>query len=326
VNESLEVLHIDGADAGKRIDVFVAAHRQVSRARAQKLLEHATLNGAPVKASHTLRPGDELALPELQPITDADGSELADIGRKLPSHLQPRIVHEDAHLVVIEKPRGIAVHPGAGERLPTVVDVLQAGGRTLSGVGPNERAGIVHRLDKETSGLMVVCKTDAAHWKLAEEFAERRISKKYAALVCGVPVPRGRIEAPIVRHPVNRKKMTIDPAGRPSITEFRVIRSWPKFALLEIDLLTGRTHQIRVHLTHLHHPVVVDAVYGGGLCRALQTAPGDAARIAIEALSGQALHATRLAFVHPITQEPVEFESPLPDDMRRIIEALEQGT
>lgn len=241
----------------------------------------------------------------------------------MPPGLQPRIIYEDEHLVVIEKPRGLAVHPGAGERLPTVVDVLQAGGRALSGVGPDERAGIVHRLDKETSGVMVVCKTDAAHWKLAEDFAARRITKKYAALVCGVPVLRGRVEAPIVRHPVNRKKMTIDSTGRPAITEFQVVRSWPKFALLDIVLLTGRTHQIRVHLTHLHHPVVGDDVYGGGRSRALQTAPNESARAAIEALSGQALHATHLAFAHPITQAPIEFESPLPMDMLRIIEALD---
>jgi 23S rRNA pseudouridine1911/1915/1917 synthase len=268
-----------------------------------------------------LRAGDTLRL-------DVSSAELepsaASIDRtELPSHLRPRVLFEDDSLVVIEKPRGIPVHPGAGEKLPTVVDVLQAEARTLSGVGPEERAGVVHRLDKETSGVMVLCKTDAAHWKLAADFAERRISKKYAALVCGVPVPRGRIEAPIARHPVNRKKMTIDASGRPSVTEFTVVRSWPKFALLEIALLTGRTHQIRVHLTHLQHPVVGDAVYGGGMSRALQTAPTDEARAAIEALTGQALHATRLAFAHPVTGDPVEFQSPLPPDMQRVIAALD---
>jgi len=180
-------------------------------------------------------------------------------------------------------------HPGAGERAATVVDLLQAAGYTLSTVGPPERAGIVHRLDKDTSGLMVVCKTDAAHWKLAADFAERRVTKAYQAVVCGVPPARGRVEAPISRHPVHRKRMAVNATGRPSVTEYQVLRGWTKFALLKIDLLTGRTHQIRVHLAYVGYPVVGDAVYGG-LQRALASAPGDAAREAIESLSGQALH------------------------------------
>lgn len=310
-------LSVGENEAGQRLDVFVAARLAVSRGRAQKLLQDAMCNGALVKPSHVLKADDQITIAQ---------SEAPDLKPAIRNPIipLPPILFEDEHLLVLNKPRGLSVHAGAGGPQATLVDALRSHGRVLSGVGPPERAGIVHRLDKDTSGVMAVCKTDAAHWKLAADFAERRVRKNYAALVCGVPPPRGRIEAPIARHPANRKKMAVDGSGRGAVTEYEVEKSWPKFALLDVSLLTGRTHQIRVHLSHAHYPVVADRVYGG-LQRALSSAPNEQARAAIESLGGQALHAARLAFSHPITGEALQFESPLPDDMQRVVEALNEG-
>ena len=316
-----EEITIDADHEGKRLDQFVAAHFAVSRARAQKLIEGATVNGVAAKASHTLKPGDSVALAAVEFSTpsmyDAVDAE------KLQAWALPRILFEDEYLMVLVKPRGLAVHPGAGERQATLVDILRHSGRPLSSVGPAERSGIVHRLDKETSGVMMVCKTDEAHWKLAEDFQARRVRKTYPALVSGVPPERGRIEVPIARHHVNRKKMVVSPGGRPSITEYTRIKNWQKYSLLEIDLLTGRTHQIRVHLAYVHYPVVGDEVYGG-LRRAIESARTPELRAAIEAMSGQALHATRLQFTHPTSGELLDFTSEMPADMGRIIDRLNE--
>lgn len=318
MNEERFEVSIKPGEAGQRLDAFVAARLQVSRARAQKLIGTATVNGTAMKAAYALRAGDAIIvdippLPEPAPVVLPDTVPM------------PPILFEDEHLIVLDKPRGLTVHPGAGEPRSTLVDVLRASDRQLSTVGPEERHGIVHRLDKETSGVMAVCKTDAAHWKLAADFAERRVRKNYLAVVCGVPPTRGLIEAPIARHSVNRKKMTIDHSGRPSATEYSVVRHWLKFALLDINLLTGRTHQIRVHLAYLQYPVAGDAVYGGGLKRALQNAPNNEVRAAIEALSGQALHSARLSFEHPINGERLFFDVPPPPDMQRLIDALDNA-
>jgi 23S rRNA pseudouridine1911/1915/1917 synthase len=308
---------VEEFEAGQRLDVFVAARLYVSRGRAQKLLENATVNDKPAKSSQSLRSGDRVLVSEAEPQTHQPAVSTE-------NSLLPPILYEDEHLLVLNKPRGLTVHAGAGEPQVTLVDVLLAHGRNLSQVGPPERAGIVHRLDKDTSGIMMVCKTDVAHWKLAKNFEERRVRKDYTALVCGVPPERGRIEAPIFRHPTNRKKMAVVSTGRRAVTEYSVEQKWPKFALLNVDLLTGRTHQIRVHLSYVHHPVAGDELYGG-LHRALSSAPNDEVRAAIETLSGQALHAARLGFAHPITAEPLNFEAPLPDDMQRVLNALNEA-
>jgi 23S rRNA pseudouridine1911/1915/1917 synthase len=313
-------LKVTAVEAGQRLDVFLAARLAVSRSRAQKLLETATVNGAAAKAKHVLKAGDEIAVGDSPPEWDTSRMTFA---ASLPDVALPPILYEDDYLIVLDKPRGLIVHPGAGEPQSTLVDVLRAHERVLSSVGPPERAGIVHRLDKETSGVMLVCKTDEAHWKVATDFAERSVTKTYTALVCGVPPSRGRIEAPIARHPTQRKKMAVVASGRAAITEYSVERSWPRFALLQIHLLTGRTHQIRVHLSYVGHPVAGDGVYGG-LKRPLQTAPDEAVRAAIGDLPGQALHAARLAFTHPITGEKLAFEAALPQDMRHIINALDR--
>jgi len=288
----------------------------VSRVRARGLVETTLVNGKSAKASYTMRAGDAVVI-EIPPAVEPPPVAL-------PVFVPlPPILFEDEHLIVLNKPRSLTVHAGAGEPQTTLVDVLRTNDRQLSTVGPHERNGIVHRLDKETSGVMVVCKSDAAHWKLAADFAERRVRKNYLAVVCGVPPKRGLIEAPITRHAVNRKKMTIDQGGKPSATEYSIIRSWEKFALLDVNLLTGRTHQIRVHLAYLQYPVAGDAVYGGGLNRALQNAPNAEVRAAVEQLSGQALHSARLSFEHPVTGVRLFFDVPPPGDMQGLIEALD---
>jgi 23S rRNA pseudouridine1911/1915/1917 synthase len=314
------VLVAGEADAGLRVDSFLARELGVSRERAKKLLADATLFNAPVKSSYALKAGDEIKLTlaeENEPQTTASALDAKSVQL-------PPVLFEDEHLIVINKPRGLVVHEGAGETGSTLVETLRAHGKQLSSVGPSERAGIVHRLDKDTSGVLVVCKTDEAHWKLAQDFADRKITKEYSALVCGVPKARGRIEAPIERHPVHRKKMAVVASGRPATTEYSVEKNWQKFALLKVNILTGRTHQIRVHLQYINHPVVGDAVYGG-LKRALENAPNDAVREAIEKLNGQALHAAHLAFAHPLTGEAMSIHAPLPEDMINVIQLLDQN-
>ena len=316
---SPRVLIAADSDAGARLDVFVARELQVSRERAKKLLDGATINGVAAKSSHVLKAGDEVCLNIEHRTSNVQRST------QLVPHHSPLVpvLFEDESIIVVNKPRGLVVHEGAGEEGSTLVEILRAQGKELSTVGPFERAGIVHRLDKDTSGVLVVCKTDAAHWKLTEDFAERRVNKEYAALVCGVPRAAGRIEAPIARHPVYRKRMAVAANGRPATTEYSVEKSWAKFAFLKVKILTGRTHQIRVHFQYLNHPVVGDAVYGG-LKRALENAPDVMAKTAIENLNGQALHAARLEFTHPISGEAIFFEAPVPGEMQRVINALSQ--
>lgn len=316
-DQNLEALE---DEAGERLDVFLARRLHVSRGRAQKLLQEVTLNGSPAKASHLLRCGDIVVLPPHDEPIEPVQRDFSATEEELPP-----ILWEDEHLLVINKPRGLTVHPGAGSEEATLVDILRAHGTLLSGVGAPERAGIVHRLDKDTSGVMIVCKTDEAHWQLIKDFESRRVKKTYSAIVCGVPAARGRIEAPIGRHATNRQKMAIMAQGRPATTEYSISRAWPQFALLDVHPVTGRTHQIRVHLAHLHHPIVGDERYGGSK-RALQAAPTPGVRLAIEALGGQALHAARLELKHPVSGEPLSFAAFLPPVIQQLIAALDEAT
>ncbi len=302
-----------------RVDAFLSSRLEVSRARAREISKSATLNGAGVKASTTIKEGDELSF---DPDKVRDKAEKAatkfteqQLARPLP------FLYQDDDILVINKPRDLSVHPGAGEVQVTLVDLLRARQIPLSDIGPQHRGGIVHRLDKDTSGVMLIAKTNAAHEKLAAAFGEREIDKKYWALCCGVPPTRGRIEAPIARSPSNRKKMSVRPEGRASVTEYTVEQKWNKFAQLSVDLLTGRTHQIRVHLAYISHAVAGDPLYGG-LHRALDCAPNEAAREAIEALGAQALHARSIAFAHPTRGEMMRFEAPIPPEMEAIVAAL----
>jgi len=317
-----QVFHVDAESVGVRVDAYLSQTLHVSRSRAQKILETALLNGLPAKPKVLLRLGDSI---EVQPFEREENPFPAASLDELKSAPDVPIVYEDADLLVINKPRGLTVHAGAGETGATLVDVLRAMGKPLSSVGPPERAGIVHRLDKDTSGLMMVALTDAAHWKLAADFEARRVHKRYLALLNGVPSPRGRIEAAITRSNSNRTKMTVAPGGRLAITEYEIEKAWPKFALVSINLLTGRTHQIRVHFNYLTHPIVGDAVYGG-LHRALTCAPSERAKNAIEALDGQALHSQTLHFEHPISGEPMSFEAAPPPVFADVLDALEEAS
>ncbi len=310
-------IEIEAGARGVRLDKFVAEHFRISRAAAHRRLEGATLDGAEVKASHTLRGGEALEVGEAPEVPEAPPQVLAaDVSL-------PPILFEDEHLLVIDKPRGLVVHAGAGETGATLVEVLRAHGKALSSSGPEDRAGIVHRLDKDTTGTMVIAKTNEAHEFLAKAFEERRVGKVYLALCCGVPRTPGRIEAPIARHPSNRLKMAVAPHGRGATTLYRVVKSWPKLALCEVDLLTGRTHQIRVHFQFMGNAIVGDEMYGGQK-RALETAASPEIRHALQNLEGQALHAWKLEFEHPVSGETMKFQAPLHQDFQDVLDALEE--
>ena len=234
---------------------------------------------------------------------------------------------EDAHLIVIDKPAGLVVHPAPGNPDGTLVNALIAHcGESLLGIGGVRRPGIVHRLDKDTSGLIVAAKTEAAHRALSADFAARRIARAYAAIVWGVPLPTaGEIAGNIGRSVTNRKKMAVVAAsrGKPALTRYRTERAFgEQAALIECRLSTGRTHQIRVHLAHQGHPLIGDPVYGSRSGRAATRLGPEGAAIA--AFARQALHARHLGFAHPATGESLAFDSPLPDDMAGLLISLER--
>jgi 23S rRNA pseudouridine1911/1915/1917 synthase len=305
---------VDAGGAGERLDRWLAARLpDQSRARLKALIDsgQALLDGKAVKASHRLRPGERIALaiPEPAPALPQ------------PEDIPLRVVYEDAQLVVVDKPAGLVVHPGAGRASGTLVNALLHRVRGLSGVGGVLRPGIVHRLDRGTSGLMVVAKDDETHRALARQFARREVEKEYLALVLGVPTPlQGEVTAPIGRDPVHRKRMSVRaPRGRPARTGYRVVETFDGAALLRVRLHTGRTHQIRVHLASLGHPVAGDAVYGAGRRPGARRA---ASREALGSLERPALHAARLAFEHPARRERLAFESPLPEDLADVVRRL----
>jgi len=230
------------------------------------------------------------------------------------------VVFEDRHLLVLDKPAGLVVHPGAGRASGTLVNALLHHVKDLSGVGGVLRPGIVHRLDRGTSGLLVVAKDDATHRALAAQFAARGVEKEYLALVLGIPSPRqGVIEEPIGRHPVQRRRMAVRAGGRAARSSYRVVESFDGAALVRVAIHTGRTHQIRVHLSSIGHPVASDDTYGG-----TRTPSGRRAstRQALASLRRPALHAARLAFDHPRDGRRLSFESPLPPDIEGVLAVL----
>ena len=296
------------ADTTERLDRFLADQLGLSRTQAARLVANqlVSVEGKPARASRILSRGESILvrLPHDEP----------------PRTLQPRaipltVVFEDEHLAVIDKPAGLVVHPAPGHWDDTLVNALVARGTTLAS-GAQGRPGIVHRLDRNTSGLMVVAKTDLAHRRLGAAIAARRVRRTYAALAWGhldsSPLP---IDAPVARHPQDRKRMMVVATGRPARTDAFVVARFGVVDLLRLELHTGRTHQIRVHLEHVGHPVVGDPVYGGGGSRRISGIQRREADQIERATPRQALHAAALAFRHPVSGAPVEFASEWPSDL-----------
>jgi 23S rRNA pseudouridine1911/1915/1917 synthase len=301
-----------------RLDSWLARELPgLSRARIQSLIAagEVRLQGKTTRASARLRPGQAVSVFVPEPVP----------ARPLPEDIPLDIVHEDRHLLVLSKPAGLAVHPGAGRPGGTLVNALLRHVRDLSGVGGVLRPGIVHRLDRGTSGLLVVAKDDETHRALAQQFAGRTVEKEYLALVLGVPARReGTIDAPVGRDPVHRKRMSArSPRGREARSSYAVQEAFDGAALLRVRIHTGRTHQIRVHLASLGHPVAGDATYGGTRPPPSRQA---ASRAALASLERPALHAARLAFTHPGTGQRVIFESPLPSDLQAVVDRLRAGS
>ncbi|NED93834.1 RluA family pseudouridine synthase [Phytoactinopolyspora alkaliphila] len=295
----------DGLE-GERLDSALARLFGFSRSKAADLVEdgRVLVDGVAESKSARVRAGGwlEVELPDpAGPI------------RVVPEHVEGmRIVHDDADVVVVDKPVGVAVHPSPGWTGPTVVGGLAGQGFRISTSGAAERQGVVHRLDVGTSGVMVVAKSEVAYTSLKRQFRERTVEKTYHALVQGHPDPsRGTVDAPVGRHPEHDYKWAVVADGKPSVTHYETLEAFPAASLLEIHLETGRTHQIRVHMSALRHPCVADLTYGAD--------PTLAARLK---LTRQWLHAVGLGFEHPGTGERVGFESPYPDDLARALERL----
>ena len=322
---------VQAEQVGQRLDVFVTSVLEgATRSEAQRLIEReeveedgVRVKGRRQKANYKTRLGDVITISRPAPV--ATHVEAEDI--PLP------IVYEDADVLVINKPRGMVVHPAPGAEHGTLVNAVLAHADDLSGIGGELRPGIVHRLDKDTGGLLVVAKNDAAHHSLQAQIQSRTAERRYLALVWGVPnFQNATVDAPIGRHPSDRKKMAVitdaHQTSRDAFTELTVQETFaPTFTLLEAKLQTGRTHQIRVHCAYIHHPIVGDPTYGG-LRQIPANAFPSAKRLALEqaitALNGQALHAYSLSFHHPRTQERLAFTVPLPDPMQALLTALRE--
>jgi 23S rRNA pseudouridine1911/1915/1917 synthase len=301
------------ADAGKRLDSYLATKIEGwSRARLQRLIEDEDIlvNGHAAKAAYKLRAGDELEVDLTQ----------APVAAFSPENIPLDVVYEDDVLVVVNKPAGLVVHPGAGISSGTLANALAYHFAQLSERAGTFRPGIVHRLDRDTSGLIVVAKTETAHEQLADQFRARSVYKSYVALVHGnLDADAGVIDQPIRRDAHNRVRMTVARGGRSALSLYRVRKRYQRFTLLDVELKTGRTHQIRVHLAWLKHPVVGDETYGGGRDNTVQD---PSMRAQIRKLGRQFLHAEQLGFIHPVTSVPMKFAAPLPPDLLSLLEQL----
>lgn len=307
-------LKVSETDAGVRLDAYLASQIEGwSRSRLQRLIdnEDVLVNGRAVKSSYKVSENDEVEV-ELTPPALANFT---------PEDIPLDVVFEDDQLIVINKPAGLVVHPAAGIQSGTLANALAFHFQQLSTRAGVIRPGIVHRLDKDTSGLLVAAKTELSHENLADQFRAREVFKSYVALVYGVVKQEtGRIEQPIARDPRNRTKMAIVAGGRGALSLYKVRRSYGSFTLLEVEIRTGRTHQIRVHLSWLKHPVVGDELYAGGRDNNVQDVR---LRAQIRKLNRQFLHAEHLRFSHPKTGEPMKFVAPLPAELLGLMDQLE---
>ena len=314
--ETRRRLTVARADGRARLDRLLADHvPALSRSRLKNLIEtgRVSINGETItEPGYRVKPGQAVTLVIPPPVDVTPRAQAIPL----------QIAYEDDDLIVVDKPAGLVVHPAPGNPDRTLVNALLAHcGASLSGIGGVRRPGIVHRLDKDTSGLMVAAKNDAAHHGLSAQFATRRLSRTYRAIAWGVPRPgEGRIEGAIGRDTRNRKRMAVrESGGKPAITRYRVLQSSDAlWSLVECRLETGRTHQIRVHMANIGHPLMGDALYGSARRRGLE----ERLRAALAHCQRQALHAAALGFVHPVSGAELAFESPLPADMRALIGAL----
>ncbi len=317
---------IQPVHSGQRLDAFLASRRDLglSRSHVQKLIAEGlvTVDGEPAKASYRLEPGESVQVKV--PFPEAAAAE--------PEDIPLDILYEDEHVIVINKPRGLVVHPAPGHSRGTLVNALLAHCGRLSGIGGVSRPGIVHRLDRDTSGVMAAAKSDLGHQSLAKQIKDRTAHRRYLALVHGdVALDEGTVETRIGRDPTDRKKMAVlREGGREAVTHYRVLERFTDFTLVECALRTGRTHQIRVHMDHIGHPVAGDPVYGPHrpkrfrreMARTMALQAEEPYPQAVAALEGQALHAYRLSFRHPVTGESLEFRAPMPPDMERAVTEL----
>jgi 23S rRNA pseudouridine1911/1915/1917 synthase len=306
-----EALTVEEEHEGVRLDNFLTALLpEQSRSNVQRLIKegHVTGPGGALRPSTAVRAGQTYRV-DIPPSVPA-----APEAEELPL----RIIYQDQHIVVLDKPAGMVVHPAAGHTGGTLVNALLHHVKDLSGIGGETRPGIVHRLDRGTSGVMVVAKTDRAHQELSRQFSDREIEKEYMALVWGVVQAGRRIDAPIGRDPVDRQKMsTRARRARHAVTRVTFARHYKGASLLKVAIATGRTHQIRVHLSAIGHPIVGDATYGGVHRRT-------AANLrAVQRLERPFLHSARLAFTHPADGRRVEFDSPLPPDLQHVLDDIE---
>ena len=303
----------------KRLDrLLMKRFPEMSRSHLQVLITTGAVvvNGKQVKSGYSVKPGDRIDVffrePQLSEIT--------------PEDIPIDIVYEDEALLVINKPAGLVVHPGAGNHTGTMVNALLFHCKTLSGINGILRPGIVHRLDKNTSGLLVVAKNDSSHRFLARQFETREIIRTYQALVWGAPnEDTGEISTLIDRKASDRKKMSVSTErGKPAVTTFNIIRRYLYFSMLELQLRTGRTHQIRVHLKHIHHPVFGDPEYDGRRSQMGRIPSADRGYVIslLAKLDRQALHARRLSFIHPLSEKRISFDSDLPEDISGVVVAL----
>lgn len=302
------LLEVPVENAGQRVDKLLAdALEDMTRSAIQNLLEEGlvTCQGKPLSKSAKLKPGDRILveLPEVRPL------------EVLPEAIPLEIVYEDTDLLVVNKPKGMVVHPAPGHGEGTLVNaLLYHCGDSLSGINGVARPGIVHRIDKDTSGLLIVAKNDFSHTRLAEQIQAHTFTREYSAVVYGsFREDSGTVDQPLGRHPTDRKKMAVlpnNPTARHAVTHFWVVKRFQGFTQLRLRLETGRTHQIRVHMAFLGHPVAGDAVYGP--------------KKVITSLQGQCLHAGKIGFIHPRTEQYLEFEAPLPPYFTEFLQKLKE--
>ncbi|MCI9087643.1 MAG: RluA family pseudouridine synthase [Clostridia bacterium] len=289
-------------ESGQRIDKYIAENQGISRVAVQRLIEEGNIlvNGEITKPSYLVQAGNEVTI-QMPKVKETDLK---------PQKIPLDIIYEDDDIIVINKAKGMVVHPAAGNPDGTLVNAIMAHCKgNLSGIGGELRPGIVHRLDKDTSGILIIAKNDKAHLQISEQIQNREVKKIYLALVRGiVPEDEATIKMPIGRSTKDRKKMAVTPKGKEAITHFKVLERFEKYTYLEVKIETGRTHQIRVHMSEIGHPVVGDMVYSNGKNEFN--------------IEGQMLHAHRLEFKHPITEKDMRLEAPLPEYFANIISDL----